>query len=295
MEGAYGFDGNKNKVPMTPNENILINGGFQIWEYGEETTGSGTYCANRWNCAFSGGDGPKPYNVKFKKGTNGGMDFQYLEGSENVTMAIRYSMHKEDLKRVRGKTVTLSWESEGKIYHETVEDFGQLQISNNELSKHITNTEIGEQTGAEWAIIISIGFKSKLANKTYNIKWIKLEFGKIATIFIMPDFEGEWKKCLPYYQSGDFHATGFSDGTIGQLYFNLPYPPINKPSVKIKSNHSVICNGYALTPTEVTFTSVYVGVDYMVLDGVKFVGGGTIPAFHPFIFVLNMEIDAEIR
>lgn len=195
------------------NENLLINGRFLVWQRGDETTGSGAYCADRWNCAFAGGTGLQPTNVKFKRNLQGGIDFHYLTGSENTIMAIRYAMANSDLLRVRGKTVTVSWESNDQIYKQTLEDFGCVAISNNEVKWHRTNKQIVNDPSLEThGMVISYGFQSAEANRTYNVKWIKLELGTHATLCTVPSYEDELHKCMAYYEIIPYHTSLSIDG-----------------------------------------------------------------------------------
>lgn len=179
------------KVSTLSNPNLLINGGFAVWQRGESFTiprtgyGTGKYTADRWrvwaNADSTGG------NITVTKADDG-MHIE-ADGAGFAT----YRFEEAEVKKLSGKTVTLSQSVDG-VVSSAVRSFPTTGILNVTLP----------------------------ASGTLN--WVKLELGEEATPFVPKGYGEELLACMRYYQvTGNIFLPGYI--TVGGASFTY-MPPV---------------------------------------------------------------------
>ncbi len=148
------------------NPNLLINGGFQVWQRGESfTVTTDKYTADRWIIVSTNGSYPVTVT---KNDINGGMK---IVQSSNSSI-LRYKMEDVDFAKISGKTVTLSYNLDGVIIKST-------------FTATVPN-------------IINISIPYSTTGHVLN--WAKLELGSVATPFVPRSYATELALCQRYFQ-----------------------------------------------------------------------------------------------
>ena len=183
------------RADISSNPNLLINGGFAVWQRGESFTfartgyGGGGYAADRWrvwaNADSTGG------NIVVTKAADG----MHVE-SDGVCHTT-YRFEPED--GLAGKTVCASMSVDGEI-----------------------------QT---WVVTVPDGSTSATSNtitlplpQSGTVNWIKAELGEEATPFVPRSYGEELLACMRYYQkTGTVFCPGYI--TVGGASFTY-MPPV---------------------------------------------------------------------
>lgn len=201
-----------------PNPNLLINSDFQVWQRGEVFKKShGRYTADRCftnsNIAYSG---------TFRKIDDG---MQIVCEKEAIIAPYMYQMEDSDLKRVRGKTVTLSYSVDGVVHSFTLCDFGQVYIQDDEvLDSHTLPSTSDELT----AIVIVIQW-NMVAGQSKTLNWVKLEYGSFATPYVPRLYAEELALCKRYYQVVNAQSSvAFTNADGKQLIMPISSIPMYK-------------------------------------------------------------------
>lgn len=191
-----GLADTEEKAAALSNPNLLINGGFAVWQRGESFTiprtgyGAGKYTADRWrvwaNADSTGG------NITVTRADDG-MHIE-ADGAGFAT----YRFEKAEVKKLSGKTVTLSQSVDG-VVSSAVRSFPTTGILN--VALPVSGT----------------------------INWIKLELGEEATPFVPRSYGEELLACMRYYQNtGTVFCPGYI--TVGGVSFTY-MPPVPMRSV----------------------------------------------------------------
>ena len=169
----------KKKLDALDGANLLINGGFAVWQRGESFTiprtgyGTGKYTADRWrvwaNPDSTGG------NITVTKAADG----MHVESDGGALMSYRFEA--ADVEALSGKTLTLSLSRNGAV------SVIPVTLSGNAFS--IT-------------LLYGAG--------TTTINWIKLEVGEEATPYVPKGYGEELLACMRYYQvTGNIFLPGY--------------------------------------------------------------------------------------
>ncbi len=183
------------RTTISSNPNLLINGGFTVWQRGESFTvgTSRIYTADRWYC------------VKLAGGAESATVSRTEDGMlvSGATVSIAYMLEPQDVALLQGKQLTLS-----------------IGVKNSDGSmKYITRP--AEVTGA----MVSLG--GFAAGQT--VCWAKLELGEEATPFVPKSYGEELLACMRYYQNtGTVFCPGYI--TVGGASFTY-MPPVPMRSV----------------------------------------------------------------
>lgn len=179
------------RADISSNPNLLINGGFAIWQRGESFTiprtgyGAGKYTADRWrvwaNADSTGG------NITVTRADDG-MHIE-ADGAGFAT----YRFEEAEVKKLSGKTVMLSQSVDG-VVSSAVRSFPTTGILN--VALPVSGT----------------------------INWIKLELGEEATPYVPKGYGEELLACMRYYQkTGTVFCPGYI--TVGGASFTY-MPPV---------------------------------------------------------------------
>ena len=196
------------KVSTLSNPNLLINGGFTVWQRGESFTiprtgyGTGKYTADRWrvwaNADSTGG------NITVTKADDG-MHIE-ADGAGFAT----YRFEEAEVKKLSGKTVTLSQSVDG-VVSSAVRSFPTTGILNVTLP----------------------------ASGTIN--WIKLELGEEATPYVPKGYGEELLACMRYYQvTGNIFLPGYITVGGASCSYVPPVPLRTTPTLGGNVNDTTV-------------------------------------------------------
>ncbi|WP_138294477.1 MULTISPECIES: hypothetical protein [unclassified Clostridium] len=225
---------------MVTNPNLLINGGFDVWQELESYTLTGAsvvgYCADQWHTWSSGTNTGS--NALITR-SDAGLRMQH-NGFAGYTF-IAQTVDETIKPRLAGKTVTLSFEatvSQGGHLNGVLWDakkFGRYGASDTGTSlASIPVTGDGTRhmysvTGVVPADItdLDVVFNSpnNQATHDYTLHWVKLELGGAATPYVPADYATELMRCMRYYwrPKGTFATHNVIADTI-YLYAGLWFP-----------------------------------------------------------------------
>lgn len=186
------------RTTISSNPNLLINGGFTVWQRGESFTvgTSRIYTADRWYC------------VKLAGGAESATVSRTEDGMlvSGATVSIAYMLEPQDVAMLAGKQLTLS-----------------IGVKNSDGSmKYITRP--AKVTGG----MVSLG--GFTAGQT--VCWAKLELGEEATPYVPKSYGEELLACMRYYQkTGTVFCPGYI--TVGGVSFTYmpPAPMRSVPTI----------------------------------------------------------------
>ena len=186
------------RTTISSNPNLLINGGFTVWQRGESFTvgTSRIYTADRWYC------------VKLAGGAESATVSRTEDGMlvSGAAVSIAYMLEPQDVALLQGKQLTLS-----------------IGVKNSDGSmKYIVRPT--EVTGAR----VNLG--GFTAGQT--VCWAKLELGEEATPFVPRSYGEELLACMRYYQkTGTVFCPGYI--TVGGVSFTYmpPAPMRSVPTI----------------------------------------------------------------
>lgn len=196
-----GLEDTDEKVATLSNPNLLINGGFAVWQRGESFTfartgyGGGGYAADRWR-VWANADGTGG-NIVVTKAADG----MHVESDGAAFMAYRFEA--EDLARLNGKSLTLSYSKNGVVTSQA------LSLSGN---------------------VFSIPLLSSAGTVTLN--WVKLEIGEEATPYVPKGYGEELLACMRYYQvTGAAFCAGYITAQTASFTYTMPTPMRTTPTI----------------------------------------------------------------
>ena len=203
-----GLADTEEKAAALSNPNLLINGGFAIWQRGESFTiprtgyGAGKYTADRWrvwaNADSTGG------NITVTKADDG-MHIE-ADGAGFAT----YRFEEAEVKKLSGKTVMLSQSVDG-VVSSAVRSFPTTGILN--VALPVSGT----------------------------INWIKLELGEEATPYVPKGYGEELLACMRYYQvTGNIFLPGYITVGGARCSYVPPVPLRTTPTLDGNVNDTTV-------------------------------------------------------
>lgn len=203
-----GLADTEEKAAALSNPNLLINGGFAVWQRGESFTvprtgnSAGQYTADRWrvwaNTDSAGG------NIVVTK-VDGGLHVE-ASGAGIAT----YRFEDADAKKLTGKTVTLSRSVDGVVSSET-----QSFPANGTFNVPLP------------------------ASGTLN--WVKLELGGEATPYVPKRYGEELAACMRYYQvTGSVFCAGYANAGTAYASYVPPVPLRTTPTLGGNVNNTTV-------------------------------------------------------
>lgn len=198
----------KRKLDALDGANLLINGGFAVWQRGESFTiprtgyGAGKYTADRWrvwaNEDSTGG------NITVTKADDG-MHIE-ADGAGFAT----YRFEEAEVKKLSGKTVMLSQSVDG-VVSSAVRSFPTTGILN--VALPVSGT----------------------------INWIKLELGEEATPYVPKGYGEELLACMRYYQvTGNIFLPGYITVGGASCSYVPPVPLRTTPTLGGNVNDTTV-------------------------------------------------------
>ena len=202
--------------------NLIINGGFDVWQRGTSSTKSsntyGNFTADRWSTYFAGS-----YSKQATKLPNG--DYaNYLRGVLGTTNSNRLNLNtfiENGNSLFSGKYVTCSLWIKGSVSDASV-NIKFLTVNGSDFSSYATVAATTIITGTEWKkhevtlqcsddtanlgarphVVLEIdGTDATWPNgSTFEIAQVQLELGKVATPFEHRSYGEELALCQRYYE-----------------------------------------------------------------------------------------------
>ena len=262
-------------------KNLIINGGFDVWQRGTSFTSANSFTADRWYInsgsatvaasqqSFLVGQTEVPYSPSYFLRMG-------IAGADT-----RQVLHKvEGISKFSGQAVTLSyWAKSNIAVTPDCRLFAIYNGSSDEVLNYIANVEIG--TG--WAKythtfnIKSFSGKTIGPNSCLQIDWtffddsnyefdianVQLEVGSVATPFEHRSYGEELALCQRYYQE---LCSGAANASIGNAaYYNstqafclitLPVEMRGSPSINIPDQalFEVFATNYGFITTAMTLS-----------------------------------------
>ncbi|MBC8529547.1 hypothetical protein H8699_08930 [Christensenellaceae bacterium NSJ-44] len=195
------------------NPNLLVNGGFDVWQELESYTFKGNslvgYCADQW-MFWSYGAGSEAATITR---TEDGLRVQH-NGYTGGTYVHQTFPDAEYSKKLAGKTVTLSFEAtiaSGSRIRAILRNSTQFGKFSGGSGTDITYKNInGDGTRQVYSVSgivpddvtdLCIGFNgaSNYSTNDYTLHWVKLEVGGAATPYVPADYATELMRCMRYY------------------------------------------------------------------------------------------------
>jgi len=214
------------RVPYVGRRNLIINGGFDVWQRGTSFTTTTAYTADRWH--WSNGSAVTVSRTTFASTDNNPGGKYYLRIGANSTshstsgVSLRY--HIENVTSVAPNTsITLSywirssevtsWKSQVWERYNGWTDYAQLASHTDTISSSWTKITQTFTTAARTGKTIVDGANTltlQLQNNsaftgtnTIDIANVQLEVGSVATPFEYRSYGEELALCQRYYQTGN--------------------------------------------------------------------------------------------
>jgi len=195
-------------------KNLIINGGFDVWQRGTSQTASGYGSADRWYCANAGAmakDTDANGNPIVKFTTNGHTD-PYL-----------FTIIEDGVRILRGKTITFSCYIKSthpdpiqflylRQYGSGTPLTGKATISSSEVGwdRYVLTTVIPDSWTANDHLFTDLEFTGGMTTDIW-VKNVQLEVGSVATDFEHRSYGEELALCQRYFQKS--YTDGIYAGT----------------------------------------------------------------------------------
>lgn len=198
----------KRKLDTLDGANLLINGGFTVWQRGESFTiprtgyGAGKYTADRWR-VWANADSTEG-NITVTRADDG------LHVEASGAGIATYRFEEAEVKELSGKTVMLSQSVDG-VVSSAVRSFPTTGILN--VALPVSGT----------------------------INWIKLELGEEATPYVPKGYGEELLACMRYYQvTGNIFLPGYITVGGASCSYVPPVPLRTTPTLGGKVNDTTV-------------------------------------------------------
>jgi hypothetical protein len=232
-----------------PTGNVIINGGFDIWQRGASGFAlGGGMTADRWRFYTSNGTNKAVTRQSFTPGdlnvpSFGESDFFWRFSETGATVADENTTYTaiEDVKTLAGQTVTVSYWAKSSVSGSTVNpnfvqrfgSGGSAAVSTLGASRSITTswaryTETfnlpsiaGRTIGSGNHLQFGLSFRTNFV-QTVDIWGVQLEAGAVATPFRRnaPSIQAELAACQRYYQkSYNVDTAPGSSTDVGAVQF----------------------------------------------------------------------------
>ena len=254
-------------APIAGGRNMIINGGFDVWQRGTSFTTNAGYSADRWWFVT---DGVGTATATQQAISSQGLGFTNCLRAERSAGTNRWvvgtNLETVALNKLKGKTVTLSFyarkgsalTSDLSVLLETKSTEAKFGSGVNSTTITITNASMNTSTFTRFTGTLSIpagtsalglaieitANQAGAANAFFEITGVQLEAGAVATPFEFEDAQVTLAKCQRYYESvswGIYYAAALA-GT--DIYLPLSYRVTKRvaPTVTLPSSTNAIRN-----------------------------------------------------
>ncbi len=212
------IDGSNLTGVSAQGRNLIINGGFDVWQRGTSATHASSYLADRWKNYHSVAEAVS--RQAFTPGQTDVDGFPTYYARHGGGSAAWYVLDQriENVRLTAGKEVTISYWMKGSsaftnagAYTQNFGSGGSGEVFSANLThsittswaKHTTTWTMpsitGKTIGANNYLMISI-LRANLTNVTVEIANVQLEIGGSATDFEQRTYAEELRLCQRYYQ-----------------------------------------------------------------------------------------------
>ena len=233
--------------------NLLINGGFDVWQRGTSftPTGANPYTADRWRVYQSSNSNVTV--TKRTESTSSSVPFiNYIRLDDTIdadTSWIELNQYVEDYAHLINNTVTVSfWAKasydiqDGYIYTNAGTSSGAYAITTSWTKYQVTLDLKAGTVASDGYLRLLLGTQTLVAADSYiDYAQVQLETGKVATPFEHRSYGEELALCQRYYYKlggvgGVDAATSLSSGSMYtstdvNLYVPFPVPMRATPSI----------------------------------------------------------------
>ncbi len=235
---ATAIKNDRTSLSELANQNLLINGGIQVWRRGTSFIAPSTgmiYTADRWGIASS---------------DNTSMLSQYQDGIKLATVANARYWFGQPIELtpslagvLSGSKITLSFWVRADVAFSAKATYGvnatapvdtngiTYDITTSYVKKIITFTVPTLQFTDSYLHIIPFridsAIQSQLPATNIYIKQVKLEIGSIATPFVPRPYAEELVLCQRYYENIQFSFRPMTNTTTG-IAWDIPYQFVKK-------------------------------------------------------------------
>lgn len=303
--------------------NLLINGGFDIWNRGTSFTSAG-YTADRWRVLLGSGMSVSTTRQSFTVGQtdvpNEPVYSAQLEVSNPGSTNGYYAQRVEDVRTAAGMNISYSFYakcasgtySSQVIFSQYFGSGGSSAVyingSNFTLSttwqKFTGTVTVPSISGKTITTNTYLEFRIKLATasgiNTISISNVQVNYGSVALPFVPRSFADELRLCMRYFHiipSGIWHTCTSSTTTIISGPIFLPVRMRIAPTCVFAatSNISVYLATSAITTTYVTFSLVGSSTG-LFITVTPTLTAGSVTQYQPGAMAFNQNIicDAEL-
>jgi len=216
----------KDTAARAGRKNLIINGGFDVWQRGTSLTAASSYLADRWANGTSEAQSRQAFTVGQTE-VDGNPTYYHRSGGGGSAY---YGLdHKiENVGTLSGKEVTLSYWMKGSSAFTNApyrgQNFGSGGSSGVEAAlstSSITTSWVrythtftfpsisGKTVGASSFSQLNV-FRANIANIVVDIANVQLELGSVATDFEHRSYGEELALCQRYYEV-------IADGSVSQV------------------------------------------------------------------------------
>jgi len=235
-----------NDGPISGTRNLIINGGFDVWQRGTSFTTNAAYTADRW---WFVNDAVGTATVTRQDISSQGLGSQYCLRAERSVGTNRWvigtNLETSTVKSILGKTITLSfYMRKGSALTSNVAisfgtsgteaKFGSLidysnftvlasDLSTTTFKKYSTSVNVG---AASTALGLKVEFSADQAgasNAYFEIAQVQVEEGPVATPFERRSYGQELALCHRYYQSFRYVVFRSADTSGAQTYWETSH------------------------------------------------------------------------
>jgi hypothetical protein len=245
-------------APIAGGRNLIINGGFDVWQRGTSFTANNVYTADRWWFVT---DGVGTATVTQQAISSQGLGFTNCLRAERSAGTNRWvvgtNLETVALNKLKGKTVTLSFyarkgsalTSNLSVAFETKNtearfgsavDTGTVTVSNSSMNTltftRFTGTlNVPVGTSAVGFALEFSATQAGAANAFFEIAGVQVEAGAVATLFEFEDIGTTLARCQRYFQNlVAYDARGGAWATTaGYMSKNLPVTMRTQPSATL--------------------------------------------------------------
>ena len=202
----------KGKLSVLSNPNLLIDGGFQVWEDGTEFVNIfQNYSATMWSVSYSNNKGST--NV-LKINPKGGL----RAITTKIASEIRYIVYNINyLSDCFDQQVTLSYKARKLTSTTRVVSAGYILPQSTEFEEYKITFNLSQSS----VLQISCAFGLDNVGDGVEIEWIKLEKGKIATPFVKESYADVLRKTQYYFQKMPMAHMQFRAVNYGPSFFDF--------------------------------------------------------------------------
>ena len=220
-------------------KNLILNGGFDVWQRGTSFSGYNFYTSDRWKCSV--GAVPTTFTVDKEVQTDGTVAALVVNNSTSI--CDYHQRIERGANITSGKSITASFDIWGDAT-DLILKIGTGTSANNVTTQTISvpttrtrqsvNVTVPTYTSSIDSMLrLSFSFNNK--NCTVRIANVQLELGSVATDFEHRSYGEELALCQRYYENYTDWANGGLDNGAGPVYMHIGFRTTKRATPSIAS------------------------------------------------------------